>query len=96
VKLLTVAEVCDFLKLKRSSLYALVKAKAVPCLRQPGSRKLLFEQKELEDWLRSGRLVTLEEAIEARGQAAGSAVPVPADVVDLADRKIYHRNPLYR
>lgn len=96
MKLLTVAEVCDFLKLKRSSLYALVKAKAVPCLRQPGSRKLLFEQKELEDWLRSGRLVTLEEALDARDQATDSVVPAPADVVDLADQKVYHRNPLYR
>jgi excisionase family DNA binding protein len=95
MKILDVPEACGFLKLKKSSLYALVKAKAIPCFRRPGSRELLFDQEELEAWLRTGRVVTLEEATGCRDDQAEAT---PAELrkeqaVDISSRRVHHRSP---
>lgn len=100
---LTLHEAAQFLRMSRSSLY---QRKDIPRYRRPGSRALLFDQDELEAWVRTGRI---EPAFLA-GSAAGvlttitgprerpsalHAVPASADL-DIQATAVYHRNSRYR
>ncbi len=93
MRLLTLPEAADFLRLSKSTLY---QRKEIPRYRLPGSRPLRFDQGELLAWVK-GELKTdqanpTDEAHSAdNGQSDGQAKPV-----DSGDGKVYHRNPLYR
>lgn len=100
---LTLQEAAQFLRMSRSSLY---QRKDIPRYRRPGSRALLFDQDELEAWVRTGRI----EPAPLAGSAAGvlrtisgprerpsalHAVPASADL-DIQAAAVYHRNSRYR
>jgi predicted DNA-binding transcriptional regulator AlpA len=92
VKPLTLAEAAQFLRMSRSSLY---QRKDIPRYRRPGSRVLLFDQDELEVWLRHGRIGGQDEtSIEMTATAELSEVGV--GVVDISSQHVYHRNARYR
>jgi predicted DNA-binding transcriptional regulator AlpA len=94
MKPLTLAEAAHFLRMSRSSLY---QRKDIPRYRRPGSRVMLFDQDELEAWLKQGRIggysepareiPTITELHEAAEVAAG--------VVDISPQPVYHRNGRY-
>ena len=95
MKPLTLTEAAQFLRMSRSSLY---QRKDIPRYRRPGSRVMLFDQDELEAWLRQGRIggvgetaIEKSEAIEVPQVAAGSAA-----VVDISSPRVYHRSAQYR
>lgn len=92
---LTLAEAAQFLRMSRSSLY---QRKDIPRYRRPGSRVMLFDQEELETWLRQGRIDGTEEeqvpeSVKPRNEVAavndGSVLDFPAE-------RVYHRNARYR
>lgn len=103
MKPLSLAEAAHFLKLSRSTLY---QRKDIPRYRRPGSRALLFDQDELEAWVRTGRI----ESAPIAGSAAGvlRTIPCPrerssalhavpaSDELDIQAAAVYHRNPRYR
>lgn len=89
---LTLAEAARFLRMSRSNLY---QRKDIPRYRRPGSRALLFDQDELEAWIKQGRMDCEEGDIGQKStgvntdQAEVTAVAIPQHTV-------YHRNPRYR
>lgn len=95
MKPLTLAEAAHFLRMSRSSLY---QRKDIPRYRRPGSRVMLFDQDELETWLKQGRIggfgkiaIEKSETIELH-----QAPVVGIDVVDISQPHVYHRNGRYR
>ena len=95
MKPLTLAEAAQFLRMSRSNLY---QRKDVPRYRRPGSRVILFDQEELEIWLKQGR-------IDGQGHPS-PGIPVTttlhqtpkvvADAVDISSPPVYHRRQLYQ
>ena len=87
MKPLTLKEAAQFLRMSRSSLY---QRKDVPRYRRPGSNVYLFDQDELEAWLKQGRVS--EPAI---------TMPAPSTeaddkVVEISQQRVYHRSARYR
>lgn len=95
MKPLTLAEAAQFLRMSRSSLY---QRKDIPRYRRPGSRVMLFDQDELEVWLKGGR-IDLCEASALEMPAAIESRPaheMGVSVVDISSGPVYHRNGRYR
>ena len=92
---LTLAEAAQFLRMSRSSLY---QRKDIPRYRRPGSRVMLFDQYELEDWLKQGRIGDQREPTLERPETAElhQVTEVGSDVVDISSQRVYHRNARYR
>lgn len=95
MKPLTLAEAATFLRMSRSSLY---QRKDIPRYRRPGSRVMLFDQDELEAWLRQGRMggsidrpVTIPEGQELQPNTESGA-----EIVDIQRGRVYHRNARYQ
>jgi len=103
VRPLTLHEAAQFLRMSRSSLY---QRKDIPRYRRPGSRALLFDQDELEAWVRTGRIepspITGSAAIPLAPSTSSIERPValravPAnDALDIPALAVYHRNSRYR
>ena len=95
MKPLTLAEAAQFLRMSRSSLY---QRKDIPRYRRPRSRAFLFDQDELEVWLKQGRVDNHGElALELPARNELEQAPeVVADVVDIPSQRVYHRNGCYR
>ena len=91
---MTLAEAAQFLKMSRSNLY---QRKDIPRYRRPGSRVMLFDQDELETWLKQGRIggntPTLEMPTTPEHHDAPDLVE---GVVDISLQRVYHRNARYR
>jgi predicted DNA-binding transcriptional regulator AlpA len=103
MKPLTLHEAAQFLRMSRSSLY---QRKDIPRYRRPGSRTLLFDQDELEAWVRTGRIIPAPivgsavsplSTVTDSGERPGAlhAVPRNGDL-DIQAAAVYHRNPRYR
>lgn len=60
-KMLTFEQAAKFLGISESRLYKLTSARAIPCYKMPGGKRLYFFQSELEAFIRNGRLKTAEE-----------------------------------
>ena len=100
---LTLKEAAQFLRMSNSSLY---QRKDIPRFRRPGSRTLLFDQDELEAWLRTGRLgsASVAELTVSYSQSTSNSNTGPygapkisaSDSLDIRYTGVYHRNPLYR
>ncbi|MEK7764396.1 MAG: helix-turn-helix domain-containing protein [Nitrospirota bacterium] len=92
---LTLAEAAQFLRMSRSSLY---QRKDIPRYRRPGSRVMLFDQDELEAWLKQGRIGGSDE--EAVTVSARQEQEVDAGnqngVIDIQAGRVYHRSTRYR
>jgi predicted DNA-binding transcriptional regulator AlpA len=95
MKPLTLAETAQFLKMSRSSLY---QRKDIPRYRRPGSRVMLFDQDELEAWLKQGRIDGRDEStLEMPATTELHQAPeVGVGIVDISSRHVYHRNARYR
>ena len=95
MKPLTLAEAAHFLRMSRSSLY---QRKDIPRYRRPGSRVMLFDQDELETWLKQGRIDGHgESALEMQAPTKLHQAPeVAAGVVDISSKRVYHRRHLYQ
>ena len=95
MKPLTLAEAAHFLRMSRSSLY---QRRDIPRYRRPGSRVMLFDQDELEAWLKRGRIGDQsEQALEMPTTTQLHQAPeVAAGVVDISSQRVYHRNARYR
>ncbi len=93
MKPLTVAEAAEFLRMSKSSLY---QRKDIPRYRRPGSRVILFDQDELETWLKSEPVAPLSPGASIRKLASAEQEPSLVDVMDIARRSPYHRNLKYR
>lgn len=95
MKPLTLAEAAQFLRMSRSSLY---QRKDIPRYRRPGSRVMLFDQEELETWLRQGRIGGLDEepltVLAKQEQEAGAGDQ--NGVIDIQAGRVYHRSARYR
>ena len=88
MKPMTLAEAAEFLRVSRSSLY---QRKDIPRYRQPGSRVLLFDQDELETWLKQGRIDCEDpNLIQTKESKTRSSL------VDVLPPPVYHRNARYR
>jgi predicted DNA-binding transcriptional regulator AlpA len=89
---LNLQEAAQFLRMSKSSLY---QRKDIPRYRRPGSRVMLFDQDELEAWLKQGRVVEAKastpQAIAATNGPEGSLA-----IVDISASPIYHRSARYR
>ena len=81
MKPLTLQEAAQFLRMSRSSLY---QRKDIPRYRRPGSNVYLFDQDELEAWLKQGRV-----GVEPRAEA-------DEKVVEISQKRVYHRSARYR
>ena len=93
MKPLTLAEAAQFLRMSRSTLY---QRKDIPRYRRPGSRVMLFDQEELEAWLRKGRMGGEMEASDGE-TIPSEGVAVAAGVgVEISAKRVYHRNTRYR
>jgi predicted DNA-binding transcriptional regulator AlpA len=92
VKLLTLAEAAQFFRMSRSSLY---QRKDIPRYRPPGSRVILFDQDELEAWLKQGRVAVQDAPVPGR-QATTESPEAGAGIVDISAQRVYHRNARYR
>ena len=57
---LTVAEAAKFLDLKVGSVYKMTASRTLPHYK-PVARKIYFKRQELEEWILSGRISTIEE-----------------------------------
>mgnify|MGYP001595058731 FL=1 len=96
MKPLTLAEAAQFLRMSRSRLY---QRKDIPRYRRPGSRVMLFDQDELEVWVKQGR-------VHSTGGEAALKLPVISKLeqapkmavgaVDISSQRVYHRNGSYR
>lgn len=103
MKPLSLAEAAHFLRMSKSSLY---QRKDIPRYRRPGSRALLFDQDELEAWVRTGRMESPpipHVAVEPRVHTSSSSdnrVNISAvssiNTLDIQNTGVYHRNPRYR
>lgn len=100
---LNLQEAAQFLRMSKSNLY---QRKDIPRFRRPGSRALLFDQEELEAWVRTGRVGVISQSNPAVGTMVGaqrsheghnSASEVsPGNALDIHASGVYHRNPRYR
>jgi hypothetical protein len=58
---------------------------------------MLFDQEELEAWLRQGRIGASNEfPVTAAPQELESQPASSADIIDIQTGRVYHRNALYR
>ena len=92
MKPLNLQEAAQFLRMSRSSLY---QRKDIPRYRRPGSRVMLFDQDELEAWLRQGRIEE-KNKIVIIDQKPQTIAGIQNDVVDIRAGRVYHRNARYR
>ncbi len=60
-ELLTIKEAAHFLSLRVPTLYSLVHRQEIPVNKRPGSKRLYFSKRELEQWIKAGRRKTLDE-----------------------------------
>lgn len=95
MKPLTLAEAAHFLRMSRSSLY---QRKDIPRYRRPGSRVMLFDQDELEAWLKQGRVEGHYQSALEMSATPGlhQATAVASGGVDISSQRVYHRNGCYR
>lgn len=92
---LTHAEAAKFLRMSRSNLY---QRKDIPRYRRPGSRVMLFDQDELEAWLKQGRIGGSDEepvTVSAKQEQETDAWNQNG-VVDIQAGRVYHRSARYR
>ena len=89
---LTLSEAAHFLRMSRSCLY---QRKDIPRYRRPGSRVMLFDQDELEAWLKEGR-VAVEDEPAPQMQPTGDLPESEIGIVDISIQRVYHRNTRYR
>lgn len=78
--------------MSRSSLY---QRKDIPRYRRPGSRVMLFDQDELEAWLKQGRVAIHGESAPQM-QAARELPERDMGIVDISTQRVYHRSARYR
>ncbi len=95
MKPLSLAEAAQFLRMSRSSLY---QRKDIPRYRRPGSRVILFDQDELETWLKQGRIDGAEQDPFTQTVKPESEIVAAnsASILDFPSERVYHRNALYR
>lgn len=90
--------------MSKSSLY---QRKDIPRYRRPGSRALLFDQDELEVWLRAGRIEPVPAVIDSSDaplirniiqsdEPFGLRTASMIDPLDIQQTAVYHRNSRYR
>ena len=91
----TLAEAAQFLRMSKSTLY---QRKDIPRYRRPGSRVMLFDQDELEAWLKQGRMGGIIEApvISSELQETQTRSESCVEGVDISAPRVYHRNAQYR
>jgi excisionase family DNA binding protein len=58
---LSFEEACDYLSLSESYLYKLTHKKLIPHYKMPTGKKLVFRKDELDKWLTSVPVSTIEE-----------------------------------
>jgi excisionase family DNA binding protein len=87
MKPLTLAEAAQFLRKSKSWLY---QNRTIPRYRPEGTRGWLFNQDELEMWLRNSR-IELE-----RQEWKGGELRQSVHSVEISSIAVYHRNPRYR
>jgi predicted DNA-binding transcriptional regulator AlpA len=90
---LTLKEAAQFLRMSRSSLY---QRKDIPRYRRPGSRVIIFDQDELEMWLRKGRMGGEIESLKPETILSEPVTIAAEEVVEISAKRVYHRNPRYR
>ena len=89
-EIMTLPEAADFLRFSRSTMY---QRQDIPRHRPPGSRQIRYLRSELLAWLKgelTGNSVledTLELSFTALQETSG---------LDIANRRVYHRNGRYR
>jgi excisionase family DNA binding protein len=95
MKLLTLPEAAKYLRMSRSCLY---QRKDIPRYRRPGSRVVLFDEEELEAWLKRGHTVVRDAFLSDTEQTCEQVSGEETSKGDLAieGNPVYHRNARYR
>jgi excisionase family DNA binding protein len=95
MKLLTLSEAAKYLRMSRSNLY---QRKDIPRYRRPGSRVVLFDQEELEAWLKKGRLcIQGVDPIKSPAREEQATIgKIGKGVLEIPRDPVYHRNAQYR
>lgn len=95
MKLLLLAEAAQLLRMSRSSLY---QRRDIPRYRRPGSRVILFDQDELESWIRKGRIGSEKmELVSASRKSKEEIEPEGGhSTIDSPAEHVYHRDARYR
>lgn len=60
MRLMTATEVCDQLRMKKSTLYQMTCGKQIPYIKVGGLLK--FDQKQIDDWLQGQSVLPIEAA----------------------------------
>lgn len=60
-KPLNIEEAAKFLSLSVPTIYGLVHRQEIPVYKRPGTKRLYFSKKELEEWIKAGRKKTIKE-----------------------------------
>jgi excisionase family DNA binding protein len=95
MKLLTLPEAAKYLRMSSSNLY---QRKDIPRYRRPGSRVVLFDQEELEAWLKQGRFA-VQNVVPIKNPSRQEQLPVgeiSKEVLEIPRDPVYHRNGRYR
>ena len=64
MKILTIEEVAELLKVKKSTLYSWVSAKRIPSFKLHGLVR--FDKDEIEGWVRKSKMLKKESSLTAR------------------------------
>ena len=59
-ELLTVEGVCDLLGVSKRTVHGWTSARTIPCRRIPGTRRIIFIENELRQWIDAGGNLPLE------------------------------------
>ncbi len=70
----------------------------IPRYRRPGSRVILYDQDELEAWLKQGRTDGIDESAIEQSTVTTVHQAAKGDVglMDISPQPVYHRNDRYR
>lgn len=89
-EVMTLPEAADFLRFSRSTMN---QRRDIPRHRVPGSRQVRYFRSELLAWLK-GELTGKSVPEESVSPAGSMHLETP--VLDIANRRVYHRNGCYR
>ena len=63
---MNVREVAEYLNVKPCTVYAYVNQRRIPHYKAPGSQLLRFRKNEVDEWIETGRVETVQEYLERK------------------------------
>lgn len=63
---LSVKEAADFIGVKTSTIYAWISTRRIPYHKVPGSQLVKFRISEIDDWLSTGKVETIDDYLNKK------------------------------